>query len=576
MFGSHPTEAELIEQVRPLDRFHSLWLLARINLLLALDRFNEHMNERRTAKLQTYLVNLLVDEELFENLKRKFGPERLEDRQPFHFLQVLTLMKKIAIEGAKEGGLRPDADREAAYRLGRCLIMANDFLFAPEYLRAIRRGRPSIKKKRIALQLQVGAGLEVANPPAINTSIVRSDVIFGDILQKVPCSLDIRGVFKERSGMSLEDYVDHVLGLLTYYITLDFEKVINEPGLACINADGVFAEASRELVKKFWDMELTSIDELDSSFKEPSELKPYHDFIALRKKPFLEVESRNAIPIHVGFVQEKLESGLFWAIFNSLKTDKERYDLFTNWGHLFEEYVSQLLSRSCAGSGETYHAFPKFSDNGDEAFDGIVASGGRWVVMEYKGGFLNAVAKYAENEGAFLRDVERKFGAGKGAGIEQLVRKIAALFPANPKDRRSLVGADSSKVSVVVPVMIVQEAFISSEITALNLVEVFGTLKRKQHLDAKVVCTFPLILDVSEVEALKPYVQQKKVALVDCLMERIRKGAGGILSFRDFFPEYLRQRGVVDGVRDDETMALFHKIMDRISVRFFKKSIDAA
>jgi hypothetical protein len=418
MFDAHPTEAEFIDQIRPLNRLHSVWLLARINLLLALNRF--HAGEKQTARLQTFLVNLFIDNELFENLKRKFGQERLEDRQPFHSLQVLTLMKKIALEGAKDGGLRPDSDKEAAYRLGRCLLMANDFLFTPEYLRSIRRDRPSKNKKRIALQLQVGSGLEVNNPLAINTSIVRSDVIFGDIVKRIPCSLDIRGIFKDRSGMSLEDYVDHVLGLLTYYITLDLDKVIDNPGLACVNADTVFPETSKDVVDRFWKMNLASLEELEASFKGPSELKPYHDFIALRKKPFLEVENRNAVPTHIGFVQEKLESGLFWTIFNSLKTAQERLALFTDWGHLFEEYVSQLFVRSCAGSAETYHPFPRFADNGEEAFDGIVTTDKHWVVMEFKGGFLNSTAKYAEDETEFLRDVERKFGSDKGSVSDHL------------------------------------------------------------------------------------------------------------------------------------------------------------
>src|SRR6266849_1945332 len=93
MFGKHPTEAELIEEIWPLDRLHSAWLLARINILLALGR--AHSTEKRSVQLQTYLVNLLIGEELFQDLKRRFGPERLENRQPFHSLQVLTLMKMI-------------------------------------------------------------------------------------------------------------------------------------------------------------------------------------------------------------------------------------------------------------------------------------------------------------------------------------------------------------------------------------------------------------------------------------------------------------------------------------------------
>jgi hypothetical protein len=124
----------------------------------------------------------------------------------------------------------------------------------------------------------------------------------------------------------------------------------------------------------------------------------------------LEVEAENAIPMHVGFVQEKLESGLFWRIFNSLKTAEERLSLFTDWGRLFEEYVSRILVQCCAASGENYSPFPKFSDNGDEAFDGVISSGKYWVVMEYKGGFLNSNAKYTEDEEEFIKDLEKKFG----------------------------------------------------------------------------------------------------------------------------------------------------------------------
>jgi hypothetical protein len=227
MFGKHPTKAELVDQIRPLDRLHSVWLLARINILLALGRI--HPTEKRTVQLQTYLVNLLIGEELFQELRKKFGSERLVKRQPFHSLQILTLMKMIAMEGTKTGGMRPDIDMGAAHRLGRCLIMANDFLFTPENLRHIRRERPSMKKKRVALQLQMGSGLEVNNPPTINTSIVRSEMIFGEILKEIPCSLDIRSLFQQRSGMALEDYIDHVFGLLMYYITLDVDKLIGDP-----------------------------------------------------------------------------------------------------------------------------------------------------------------------------------------------------------------------------------------------------------------------------------------------------------------------------------------------------------
>jgi hypothetical protein len=570
MFGKRPTEAELFDEIRPLDVLHTVWLLARINLLLVLDHF--HSDEQRTTELQTSLVNLLVDDDLFAHLRDTFGRERLADRRPFHSLQILTLIKKVVLNGSKIDGLRPDIDKLAARRLGRCLMMVNDFLVTPGNISALRPDRPASRRK-IALQLQLGSGLEVANPPPIHTSIVRSDTIFGDILKRVRSRLNLRMTFERNSGMALEDYVDHVLGLLTYYITLDFHKLIEDPGVACIAMKTFFAQAPQDIVQKFWLSELMTTDRLEASLREPTGLKQHHEFIAFRKKPFLEVAPNNAIPLHLGFVQEKLESGLFWTVFNSLGTKEERSLLFTDWGHLFEEYVSQILAQSLRASAENYIPFPRFSDNDEEAFDGILSAGKYMVVMEYKGGFLNANAKYAEDESEFVRDLDRKFAAQKGAGVEQLVRKIAAVFAEKPTNRRSLKDVDTSEVEVVIPILIVQEAFVSSEITASYLVDVFGTLKRKHRLDTRVDYTFLLVLDVSEVEMLKPFLIAGKVSLLDCLMERVRMGGSGFLSFRDFFGQYLQDRKI-GSVPDEETMARFRQIMDRISERFFGRPLE--
>ena len=539
-FGTRPTEDQLLDEIRPLDRLHTFWLLARINILLAVDRIQRDPKE--TIGLQTYLVNTFIDEKLFDSLKKKFGRESIVDRQPFHSLQILTLMKKVILYGAREGGIRPDVDREGAHRLGRCLLMVNDFLFDEENSRAISASRPSSKRRKIALQLQVGSGLEVNNPPSIDRSTVRSDIIFNEIAEKKRTTLNVRALFPLRTGLNLEEYVDLIFGVLTHYTILDSKELIEKTGLACVNVKTYFAEANANSVERFWQMELTTLDDLEEMLRKPSPLKPQHDFIAFRQKPFVHVGEGNAVPIHVGFIQEKLESGLFWSIFHSLASDEERESLFRNWGYLFEEYISQTVCQALEKAPETYFAFPKFTDNNEEAFDGIVVAGDYCVVMEYKGGFLKAEAKYAEDEDEFIHDTDKKFGAGKKAGLEQLSRKVGAIFAAKDHQKRLLHGIDLSNVKVVVPMLIVQEPFISSEITATYLVEEFGSLKRKQQMDPSITCTFPLILDVSEVENLKPYLSSGKISFIDCIMKRIGTGSSGFLSFGDFLRGYVSER----------------------------------
>jgi hypothetical protein len=228
-----------------------------------------------------------------------------------------------------------------------------------------------------------------------------------------------------------------------------------------------------------------------------------------------------------------------------------------------------MMAECLRASGESYLAFARFSDKDEEAFDGIVSAGDCLVVMEYKGGFLSANAKYAENENEFTRDLDRKFGSEKGAGIEQLVRKLAALFAEAPEHRRHIDGLDTSNTRIVIPVLIVQDSFVSSELTASYLADVFGALLNRERIDPKVACTFPLVLDVSDLEALRPFLAAGEISFGDCLRDRARLGSG-VLSFRDFFQFYRASRNV-RWVPDDNTMHRFTEIMDRLSIRFFKK-----
>jgi hypothetical protein len=571
MFGCRPTEEMLAGEVRLLDRLHTVWLLARINILLGLSR--SRPEQLSVVQLQTYLVNLLIDEPLFQHLKDRFGGEHLAVRQPFHSLQILTLIKRMVLDGAKTGGQRPDQEMEAAHRLGRCLIMTNDLLLSEESARAVRSDRPSTMRKRIALQLQLGPGYEVNNPPEIAASIVRSEIIFTELVKKVPCSLDIGALFRHRTGLALEEYIDHIFALLVWYTTVDPRVLIERTELACVTMSKFFAEAPKELGEMFWRLELTDIESLEEELRKASELKPQHDFISLRRTPLVQVAEDSAVPAHVGFIQEKLEVGLFWRIFNSLANNDERERFFADWGRLFEEYIARLLTQSLHGSAEEFHPFPRFSDNGDEAFDGLVAVNNYWVVMEFKGGFLKSTAKYAEDEDEFLTDIRRKFGDEKRGGIEQLARKIGDVFAAKSAQKRLLTGINSSSVTVVVPMFITQEPFVSSEVIGPYLAEVFGSLRRKQQLDRTINCTPPLVVDVSEIEHLKPYLLTGRISFIECIMERVRLGSSRLLSFGDFFRQFRKDRGI-ERIPDQEMLKQFRSIMHRISERFFNLPFD--
>jgi len=563
MFGERPSFDDLLKEIRQFDKTNTAWFIARLNMLLALGRFHS----QEIIPIQNLILGLLIDEELLDRLKKTFGTERIDERQPFHSLQFLLLLKLVLLEAGKTGSRRPDSDRQAGYTLGRCLLMANDLLSSDKGLHAIRSNRASEKRRRLALLLQTGSGMEVNNPPDIVASVARSELIYGQILRKTQCSLNIPAVFKAQTGIGLDEYVDFIFGTLAYYFAFKWEQVMENAGLACVNTKTFFAQA-QFAATRWWQIEETTVDSLAQTLQIPNNLKSHHDFIALRRTPFLEVAKDNAIPLHLGFVQEKLEVGLFWAIFNSLKTPEERGKLFTDWGHLFENYVAEILGSSFAAPNEVFTPFPQFADNHEESFDGVISAGNRLFVLEYKGGFLKAEAKYAEDEEALIDDVNRKFGKGEDGGLRQLARKMGQVFAADPRMRRVITGVDTTKSTVVIPILIVQDTLVASEIIHPFLYEVFGSLKRMQTFERRITVVGPLVLSVGDIETLRPYLKSGKVSFGECMMERVGLGGKKHISFHDFFRDYLASRGV-GPMWDEDARTLFRQVMDRVSKRFF-------
>lgn len=566
MFGEKPSLDELLKEIQQFDKIHTAWFISRLNMLLALGRFHS----QEVIPIQKLMLGLLVDEDLLDKMKKTFGTERIDERQPFHSLQFLLLLKLVLLEAGKTGNRRPDSDREAGYALGRCLVMTNDLLLSGPGLKAISPDRTSEKRRRLALLLQVGSGFEVNNPPDIVAGVARSELIFGEILRKTQCSLNIPSVFKAQTGIELDEYVDFIFGTLAYYLAFKWEQVMENAALACVNSKTFFGQA-QPAATKWWQIEQTTIDNLTEALQAPNNLKNQHDFIALRRTPFLEVAPDNAIPMHIGFVQEKLEIGLFWAIFNSLNTPEERSSLFADWGHLFENYINEILGSSIVGEHEVFFPFPKFADNNEESFDGVVAAGNHLFVLEYKGGFLKAEAKYAEDEAALIGDINRKFGKGEGGGLAQLARKIGQVFASDSAKRRAIRGVDTIAATVVVPILVVQDTFVASEIAHPFLYEVFGSLKRMQTLERRITIVGPLVLSVGDVESVRPYLRSGKISFRECMMGRVSLGGMKHIAFHDFFRDFLTSKSV-GPMWDEDAKRRFRQVMDRVSLRFFNKS----
>jgi hypothetical protein len=567
--GKRGTERDIADLVKGLNRTSALVSLARINILLAVDRFRRENN--LTIKVQGYLVSDFLDDDVFSRLKEKFGAERLDVRSIFHSQQVLLLARYVLIYSAVEGGAETEESKEARGILGKCLLLVSDLLVSPEMAADLRDKTMPKPKNSILLQLSVAAGVEVNNPPDMRSSVVRSDTLFGEILKRIPSDLNLAAIFKERTGMHINEYVDFNVGTLVNYLARDPNELLEKADPYFLNPATFFPAEVKDSAEKFWNIELGTLERYREELTAPTRLVPHQNFTPFRKRPFFRTNG-TCIPIHPCFVQEKLEAGLFWTIFHTLKDDTERDALFSLWGRLFEVYIIEALTAATKGKNQ-FIPFPKYLDNEQEAFDGFLSNGRICVVFESKAGFLKAESKFSEDPKLLIPDLEDKFGSSKSGALRQMASNITQVFNKNRAKRREIDGLDLANAHVIVPVLVVQEKFVSSPLTAYFLADSFRSVLRKQRLtrDIDCQCQGLIVMDAYDVEALRVCNSNSAFDLLECILERSRLG-DQVYEFHDFLIDYARKNEISlksDAVMDEKLKAIF----DRLSERFFHRPL---
>jgi hypothetical protein len=578
LFDYAPTEQEVLEVLRGFNRESTIVLLSRMGIHLFLDQFRQILTE--TIDLQAFLMSNFLDEDVLGRWRKRLPNEPLHFRRGFHSQQILTVLKWIILYALPIGGGEPDRDKEARYALGRCLLKTNDLLMSEKMAADIARDRrnPASPRRYLRLQLALGAGLQIFNPPSVPNGVVRGRAIFEDIAKRTPLPVDLSGLLEQQTGISLDSYVDLTFGALGGYMGRTPRDLIENAGLSVFNPISFFGPSvPTEIVRQFWTMESSTIDDFAKTLATPSELVSHNDFTAFRMKPFLQLHTGNVICPNPGFIQEKLEIGLFWTIVNNAQGEA-RQRAFDAWGKLFETYVNERFRVTTEGSNEQYFTSPEYAGrrHHHEAFDGFLISGRICAAIECKAGFLPNSAKYADDVDQFTKSLDQKFGAEPGAGVEQLARKIAYLFASKPAERRKLEGIDISPVDIIVPALVVQDDFVSSRFTLPWLASTFRSLMRKKSLDKRVVLTSLLVLHIEDVESIETYKKTGDFSLAECLLYAGKCGDPGLAQpvsqFSDLFRKFLEEKHVQPVKAGSDQR--FHEILNRVTVRFFNKEFE--
>ena len=277
--------------------------------------------------------------------------------------------------------------------------------------------------------------------------------------------------FSEATGLELETYQYLIFCTLVNYLKLTRKDALQGDGLFILPRPRILEDSYHleDLYDKLLKHNCISIDELPNEIYHSLISTPMNEFRVFRDRPLVKTAENRIICIDLNFLTDKLESGIFWIIFNQLK-ESDRGQLFSIWGKAFEKYVGSILKRSVPNTdgktensmevSERFISSPKYNDKeGGECTDFIIHTDETLVLMECKARTLTADAKY---NGRF-HDLERELKEKFVKGVEQLRDAIVNLANKNKGNRRHIEGVDLSQIRKIYPVLIVLDETLSTQ-----------------------------------------------------------------------------------------------------------------
>jgi hypothetical protein len=566
LFDHEPTKDELIDLLRGIPIRHALYTLSSLNLCL---RVAMQDSTQSFGKVQEKMLATHLDDECLNLLRQRFPCKRCEDRPVFLPECLLNVMRVVIDYGNPV--LLPviEEDQQIMYRIGRACLMVNSLLVSSEQADALRTGTHD--EQRIELMTQVLSGFELANPPRADHLIPRLEIMYRVLLRtpevkariiKRSGGFDFEAEFEANVGVILEHWLFVVFTFYAYFLNAG-SALDPDPNFMMINPSifrGESGITEGELQKILAIVSASPMAIKTRTASVPS-TDPRYDFVEYRSTPLIQLEDSKLVPTDLTFIVEKCHTGVHWALHDALLTFKMRQSLFTAWGELFQEYVHWLFVGMKTNLPVVYFPSPKWKDNGNESFDGILLKGSVMVPAEYKGGFIARDARYSGDSATFLADLDKKFAVG----CQQLAEKIGAAFADDKQKRRELEDLDCGNVRAVVPVLLLQDHILRAPFLNWCLNKRFQEYMGKQKVRADVVVRPLTVLMIDDLESIIHSVESEDFDFVYALQNRTVRdpeALSGLMEWLSQFPDFghkpsPRIKQVLDQVMKTITSFLF-------------------
>lgn len=156
---------------------------------------------------------------------------------------------------------------------------------------------------------------------------------------------------------------------------------------------------------------------------------------------------------------------------------------------------------------------------------------------------MPAKYKYAREGAQFFQGLSTKFGSGKGAAVDQLLRNIGLLFSESDPRHAPLIPIDGIKE--VFPVAVVHEPLLCSGFASHALATEFAEGLSRLKLVAGIQIHPLQVVAIEDLERIEPYLTDREFTLADCFRAKIYEDPKHQWTLWDFLRlRYLPSRGI--------------------------------
>ncbi len=497
---------DLTKILSTLDPEEILIILSGINCII---QHSENLSVTNAALQQALCSRYLRDQIDIKNSTGNF----IFGRQPT--LRLLTEVARL-LDMHSKGDISQDDPRN---RLARAYLIANglsdkeklnsqnDLEIEAEDQAALRR---SVMVDFIPL---VEYRMRPLSSRSNSEFLVRTYELLCR-LEKIDSNIDVNDLFYQATGLTLRNYYYLIALIVSKYLTLSLEKILEGEDSLFINFKG--SPALKPLYDKLLPHACISVNTLAAETEKSPNLT--NEFRLWRQYPLVRLNENHIICVDISFLLDKLQTGVFWIIRDQLEKLKkgDGQKIISLWGDVFEDYAASIIKRginSQEPSVERCILNPKYIGKGvNECTDIIVCSDDTLILLECKATLLSAKARFSGDFGKLRQELQTKLvetetrgERKKPKGVGQLWHAIQTLGHTNKKERRKVEGIDISKVKKVYPVLVLSDRVFETPCMNWFLNSEFQRFVKhndlKKHLEV-----MPLtVLTVEHLEELEPW-----------------------------------------------------------------------